>query len=241
MALLARPLKSTMLAFGSLCVLALPALAQGAGTPAEAVPAKSTVLPADVNPESRNRLPLVKRDDMDEAGKKAYDAVVDPKSRLRAELIGPAGIWLHVPALSPHIREINWYLRNKVSFDPKTTELIILATVRETDGQTEWASHEPAAVRAGLDKNVIDIIKYRRPAENVSPKEAAVIHLARELIGEKHLSSKTYAEALKQFGQKELVELVLLMANYAQTSIILHAFDQQLRPDLTPLLPVAKR
>lgn len=207
----------------------------------ETVPEKKTTLPADVHPESRSRLPLVKRENMDEQGQKAYDAVVDPKSRLKAELIGPAGIWLNVPELSPHIREINWFLRNKFPLDAKLTELVILATVRESDGETEWAAHEPAALKAGLSKNVIDIIRYRQPIADVDPKEAAIIQMARELLGSKKLSAATYAEALKHFGQQNLVMMVLLMANYSQTSIILHAFDQQLRPELTPLLPVVHR
>lgn len=206
----------------------------------EEVPEKATTLPADVYPESRSRLPLVKRDDLDENGKKAYDAIVDPESRLKAQLIGPAGIWLNVPELSPHIREINWFLRNRFPLDAKLTELIILTTARESDAQIEWAAHEPAALKAGLSQNVVDIVKYRQPIKDVEPKEAAIIQFARELLGNNHLTSETYAEALKQFGQKNLVMMVLLMANYSQTAIILHAFDQQLRPNLTPLLPVAK-
>ncbi len=224
-----------------LLVSGFAALAQSGGPPVEIVPEKKLQLPADIHPESRSRLPLVKRDNLDEAGRKAFDAVVDPQSRLRAELIGPAGIWLNAPELSPHIREINWYLRNRVALEAKLTELVILATIRETDGQTEWAAHEPAALKAGLGQNIVDIVKFRRAIEGASPKEAAIIRTARELLGQKRLSSETYSEALKLFGQKDLVEMVLLMANYAQTSIILHAFDQQLRPDLTPLLPVAKR
>jgi 4-carboxymuconolactone decarboxylase len=207
--------------------------------PAETVPPKKTTLPADVHPQSRSRLPLVKREDMDEAGKKAYDAVVDPNSRLKAQLLGPAGIWLNVPELSPHIREINWFLRNQFPLDAKLTELVILATARQSDAQIEWSAHEPAALKAGLAQNVIDIVKFRRPIENVDAKEAVIIKFARELLGDNHLTSETYAEALKLFGQKTLVMMVLLMANYSQTAIILHAFDQQLRPELTPLLPVA--
>lgn len=203
------------------------------------VPEKTTTLPPDVYPESRSRLPLVKRENLDENGQKAYDAIVDPNSRLKAQLIGPAGIWLNVPELSPHIREINWFLRNKFPLDAKLTELIILTTAREADAQIEWAAHEPAALKAGLDQNVVDIVKYRRPIKDVAPQEAAIIQLARELLGDNHLTSETYAEALKQFGQNNLVMMVLLMANYSQTAIILHAFDQQLRPNMTPLLPVA--
>ena len=205
----------------------------------ETVPDKPTVLPADVYAESRSRLPLVKREDLDENGQKAFDAITDPNSRLKAQLIGPAGIWLNVPELSPHIREINWFLRNRFPLDAKLTELIILTTAREADAQIEWTAHEPAALKAGLSQHVVDIVKYRRPITDVEPQEAAIIQFARELLGDNHLSSETYAEALKQFGQKNLVMMVLLMANYSQTAIILHAFNQQLRPDLTPLLPLA--
>lgn len=211
-----------------------------AQSPSEAVRENRQLAP-DINPDSLSRLPLVKREDLDEAGKKAFDVVTDPKSRLRAALAGPAGIWMHVPELSPHIREINWYLRNRISLDLPLAELAILATVRETDGEFEWASHEPAALKAGISQNVVDIIKYRRPIEGASPKEAMIIKFARQLLGEKRMPPETYAEALNLFGQKTLVELVLLMANYLQTSVILRAFDQQLRPDLKPMLPVAKR
>ena len=205
----------------------------------ETVPAKPTEMPDDVHPESRSRLPLVKREDLDETGQKAYDAITDPNSRLKAQLIGPAGIWLNVPELSPHIREINWFLRNRFPLDSKLTELIILVTARESDAQIEWSAHEPAALKAGLSQHVIDIVKHRQPIKDVTPQEAAIIQFARELLGDNHLSSQAYAEALQAFGQKNLVMMVLLMANYSQTAIILHAFNQQLRPDMTPLLPLA--
>lgn len=218
-----------------------PGRSQVIATSPEVVPEKRLDLPPDVDVESRSRLPLVKREALDDAGKRAYDAVVDPKSRLRAELVGPAGIWLHVPELSAHIREINWYLRNKIKLEPALTELVILSTVRETDGETEWAAHEPAALKAGLSQHAIDIVKFRRPIEDLAPKEAAIIKVARELLGARRLSSETYAEALRNFGQDSVIEIVLLMANYAQTSIILHAFDQQLRPNLEPRLPVTRR
>ena len=211
-----------------------------ADMPVETVPAKKTTLPVDVHPESRSRLPLVKREDLDDVGQKAYDAVTDPNSRLKAQLVGPAGIWLNVPELSPHIREINWFLRNRFPLDAKLTELVILVTARASDAQIEWSAHEPAALKAGIAQHVVDIVKYRQEAiSNCDAKETAIIQFGRELLETKHLTSETYAEALKLFGQKTLVMMVLLMANYSQTAIILHAFDQQLRPDVTPRLPVA--
>jgi hypothetical protein len=93
-------------------------------------------------------------------------------------LIGPAGIWLNVPELSPHIREINWFLRNRFPLDSKLTELIILVTARESDAQIEWSAHEPAALKAGLSQHVVDIVKHRQPIKDVAPQEAAIKRLA---------------------------------------------------------------
>lgn len=207
----------------------------------EAVPAKVTTLPADIDPQSRSRLPLVKRENLDEQGKRAYDAVVDPKSRLRAQIVGPAGIWLHVPKLSPHIREVNYTLRNDSGLSDRLAELAILVAVRESDGQTEWTSHEPAALKAGVSAHVVNTVKYRRPiAGEIPEQEELIIRMGREVFQDKKISSATYAKAIQVFGQKIVVSLVMLMANYTMTSVILHAFDQQLRPDLTPLLPVVR-
>ena len=105
--------------------LALSFLLAACVTPQEVVPARVTVLPPDIHADSRSRLPLVRREDLDEAGKRAYDAVVDPNSRLRAQRIGPAGIWLNVPELSPHIREVNWTLRNRSGLPDGWLELEI--------------------------------------------------------------------------------------------------------------------
>ncbi|MFM9970918.1 MAG: carboxymuconolactone decarboxylase family protein [Burkholderiales bacterium] len=204
----------------------------------EVVPPKVTALPADIDPQSRSRLPLVKREALDEQGKRAFDAVTDPKSRLRAELVGPAGIWLNIPELSPHIREVNWYLRNRITLEPRLTELAILVAVRESNGQNEWTAHETAGRKVGLDASIIDIVKYRRPIENVPEKEALIMRMGREILRGRKLTSHTYAQLIKTFGQRGVIELVMLMANYTMTSVILQAFDQQLRPDLTPLLPV---
>src|SRR6476620_4903224 len=65
--------------------------------------ASTATLPKDVYPDSRNRLPLIKRENLDERGKKVYDeSVADPRSL--AGLQGPAGIHLYSPRLAESIR-----------------------------------------------------------------------------------------------------------------------------------------
>src|SRR5262249_49696817 len=85
----------------------LPPLAMSKRS-AAAVP---TAMPADINAESRARLPLVKRDDLDADGKKTYDAIVNPKSRYSRGLPAPIGMWMHSPEMAQYVLPAYMYVR----------------------------------------------------------------------------------------------------------------------------------
>jgi 4-carboxymuconolactone decarboxylase len=195
-------------------------------------------LPKDVRPETRSRLSPVRREQLDEQGRRVYDSVLDPKRPTLAGFQGPAGIWLHSPRLGEPIREFNRILRMEVALEPRLRELAILVTARELDNQFEWTAHEPAALKAGLDPAVIAVVKQRKPSGRMDEREAAIIRFGRELIRERKLRSETYAEAVKLFGETGVVNLAALMANYALTAVMLTAFDQQLHEGQQPLLPL---
>ena len=103
--------------------------------------------------------------------------------------------------------------------------------------QFEWSAHEPAGLKAGLEPQIIDVVKYRKPTAGLGEKEATIIELGREVFQKHHVSSETFARGLKLFGDETLVDLVSLMGNYASTSVLLNAFDQQLLEGQKPLLP----
>jgi len=92
-------------------------------------------LPSDIDPESRCRLPLPHRDDIDEAGKQTFDLLSDPHGGSLAGLRGPGGLRLHSPRVAAALRPVNTYLRYAAGFDPRLRELAILVTVREHDCQ----------------------------------------------------------------------------------------------------------
>jgi len=195
-------------------------------------------LPADIDPDSRFRLPLPKRDQLDEAGKRIYDRVTDPKGGTIVGIRGPAGIQLYSPKLAEYARPLNSYLRFECGFSPRLREIAILATAREFDSQFEWAAHEPEALKEGVPAATIDIIKHRKSTAGLPDAEAAVIELAREFYRTKKVSSATFARAAKHYAPGDLVNLVALMGNYAGTALLLAAFDMQLPPGQAALLPV---
>ncbi len=195
-------------------------------------------MPKDVYPDSGFRLPLPKREDFDEEGKKIFDKRVGKGARSLRGLRGPSGIRLYSPKLAEYSTAVSQYLRFESGFSPKIRELAILVTAREMNGQFEWAAHEPEALKEGLPKEIVDVVKYRKSLEGVPETEAVIIQLGREMLGKKHVESDTFAHALKIFGAKQLVDLVHLMINYQGTATLLGAFDMQLDAGQQPMLPV---
>jgi 4-carboxymuconolactone decarboxylase len=213
-------------------------LAQRASEKDRAAQATVTAFPKDVYPDSGFRLPLLKREDLDDEGKKMYDLAVNPNSRTIAGLQGPAGIQLYSPKLARLERELNQYLRYEAGFSARVREMAILVTAREMNSQFEWTAHEPVALQEGIDRNVVDVIKYRKSTAALTENDAVIIQLGRQMFGEHQVAADTFARALKLFGPQTLVSLVSLMGDYSATAALLAAFDMQLRSGQKQLLTV---
>src|SRR6266540_1186926 len=198
---------------------------------------RGPTMPSDIDPQSGFRLPLPKREDLDEVGRKAYDRAAMPGTSI-AGLHGPAGVRLYSTKTTEQMHAINQYLRFQAGFTPRIREIAILATAREMDSQFEWCAHEPEALKEGVEPTVIDAIKHRKSTAGLGETEATVIELGRQLFRDHKVTPETFAKAKALFGRHKLVDLVLLMGNYAGTAALLTAFDMQLPAGQKPLLPI---
>ena len=191
-------------------------------------------LPSDIHPESLSRLPPVQRDALDEAGKAVYDRVAGARGLPRT---GPGAVTMHSPGIAGPIQDLNQYLRKMVA-GSRYFELSALIAAREFDQQYEWSGHEPAALRAGLEQSVIDVVKFNRDVAGLPEKDATVIRLGRALFRDHKVSSELWAKTVEFFGRQGAVEIVATMADYAMAGFILTAVDQRLPADRKPMLPV---
>jgi 4-carboxymuconolactone decarboxylase len=227
-----RTLALTLLLAGIAASLSTRGSSEQAGANATAASA-ATQFPKDVYANTGNRRPAIKRGDLDDAGKKLFDA-----RGPNADSFGPGGVRLYSLPVADHMAAVNDYLRNKSGLDPRLVQLAILVTAREADSEYVWTAHEPQGLKAGLSPEVIDVVKYRKPTAGLAEKDAAIIDLGREDLQKHHVSSATFARAQGLFSKKELVEYAALMGDYAATTTLLNTFDQHVRPADKPLLPI---
>ncbi len=211
-------------------LLPMPGKPAGPEVPAKqlTLPQYGKTLPPDVFPDSRSRIPLIRREDLDEEGKRGYDERVSPKTTSLAGLQGPGGLGLHGS------RDLA-----KTEVDRRLQELARLVVAREFDQVFEWGMHEPVALKEGLEPAIIDVIRNRKPLDGVSAKEAAIIQLGREVLRTNRVSPETFTAALKHLGRKNLIDLARLMGNYTRSAILLHTMDVHLPYNLEPRLPVS--
>ena len=198
-------------------------------------------LPKDIDPQSRCRLPLPERENLDEESRKTFDSLANPAGGSLAGLRGPGGMRLHSPELSRGLRPANIRLRDPDVIDARTRELAILITAREHDCQFEWAAHEAEAKSEGVSGEVVEIVRHRRPTTGLAEPDAALITFGRELFGDHRVTPETYARVAAQFDRRTLVDLVNLMGMYAMTAASLIAFDAQLPEGIPPGLPPRQR
>ena len=196
------------------------------------IQASAGTLPKDIHPETGDRFPAIKREELNEAGKKLFD------TRAVADGFGPGSIRLYSPPVAEAMTGVNIYLRRKSGLDPRLVELAILVTAREMDCEYVWTAHEPAAQKAGLAQGIIDTVKFRRPPTGLGEKEAVIDQLGRDSISKHKVGSDTFARAVKLFGHQGVVDVVSLMGDYAATTILLNVADQRVRPKEKSLLPI---
>ncbi len=198
-------------------------------------------IPSDIHRDSWGRLPLPDRSAFEADGQRAFDVIVNPDSRYASGPRGPVAMWLYSPLMAEHIFPASTYLRFGTEKDQRLTELAILATAREVQSQYEWSAHEPLALEAGLEPDIVELVKHRRPLDGTVPglgeRERVIVQFAREVISEERVSAETFVLAQEQFGDRGVMDLAGLIGYYNFVNLTLKTFNVQLAPGRTRLLP----
>lgn len=204
-------------------ILALSAVLAGSF----AFGAAAQSLPADINPNSRARIPYVQRKDTDESAKRLFDIFVRNSNLPTDEIKGPLAFASYNAPVAVALLDLHDGAVGKASsLDAHVRELAILVACRETNYDLEWNGHLPAALKAGVDQKVIDVVRAKGPLTGLPEADAAVIQFGRELLDKRKMSSATFAKAKQLFGDKGAMDLVAVMSTYAVSGFYAIAVDE---------------
>jgi 4-carboxymuconolactone decarboxylase len=181
-------------------------------------------LPADINPDSRARLPHLQRKNLDEASQKIFDVL--PGRSTDGALGGP----LAFAAYNPAVAKALFDLHNAAvagTLNPHVRELAILVACRETNYNLEWNAHEPSAVKAGVDQKVLDVVRQGGPLTGIPEQDATVIRFGRQLYTDRKVDSATFAKAVELLTQRGVMDMVAVMNTYAVSGFYAIAVDEQ--------------
>jgi len=224
--------------FGIGLLLDLGAVANAQSGSGSGTAASSAALPKDIDPQSLNRLPLLKRDDLDEAGKRLYNQLAGGPDKA-VPPTGPVSLSLYSTPVGEAMELMNHHLRYEGVVKPRDYEVAILVVAREFDQPYEWSGHEIGAHKAMVPEQVIDAIRYNKDTTGLSGRDTLIITFTRALFHQRHqVDSDLFAKTLATFGKQGTFELEAIIGDYALTAVLLNANDQHLPPGRTQSLPV---
>ena len=191
-------------------------------------------LPADLDPQSRARLPYLKKSDMDA---KIFETL--PGAGKDDILRGPLAFAAYNPAVAQALHDLHDAAVTGGTLDPRTRELAILVACRETNYNLEWNGHAASGLKAGIDAKLIDVVRYNRPLAGLDEKDATVIRFGRQMLHDKKVDSATFAKAVEFWGKRGTVDIVSVMTTYAVSGYFAIAVDER-SPEGKPELPPVK-
>src|SRR4249919_632824 len=180
--------------------------------------------------KAQDRMPPIPADKLTEAQKKAAEVFAEGRGYA---VRGPFVPLIRSPEVMLRAKAMGDYLRFKSVLAPRINEMVIIITAREWTQNYEWNSHQPAALKAGLRREIADAIADgRRPTEMAEDEEVAY-DMATEILRLKRVSDATYDRAIAKFGEQGVIDLLGVVGYYNFLAIVLNAARTPL-PDGVP-------
>ena len=168
---------------------------------------------------AQDRMPPIPADQMTEAQKKAAEAFAEGRGY---QIRGPFVPLVRSPEVMLRAKAMSDYLRFKSVIEPRINEMAIIITAREWTQQYVWQAHYPAALKAGLRREVADAIADGRRPAGMAEDEEIAYDMATEILRLKRVSDATYARAVARFGEQGVIDLLGVIGYYNFLAIVMN-------------------
>jgi 4-carboxymuconolactone decarboxylase len=139
-----------------------------------------------------------------------------------------------VPALGERTANLGERLRFHTSLGPHLTEVATMTIASHYQAELEWWAHSRLALKAGVSKDVVELIGSGNPDEFEPRVDWLVYSVARQLARTGRVDPTLYTEVHEHLGDQGLVELVTLVGYYVLISFVLNAFEVPLPAGVPP-------
>jgi alkylhydroperoxidase family enzyme len=143
---------------------------------------------------------------------------------------GPPNVFL---TLGRHPRLFRAWLRFAGRLMPRgklprtETELVILRVAHNCGSEYERAQHERIGRSVGLTDEQIASVADGPEADGWSDRERALLTAADELHRDRVISDATWASLTRQYDERELIEICMLIGHYEMLAMVLASLRVQ--------------
>jgi alkylhydroperoxidase family enzyme len=151
---------------------------------------------------------------------------------------GPPNIFT---TLGQHPRLFRAWLRYSAHLMPfgrlprSDTELVILRVAWRCRSAYEWHQHVPLGLRMGLTADQIATVAEGTPASAFTQRQRMLLAASDELIERRRLSDSTWSAVQAALGDRETIELCLLIGNYQGLASTIGGLGIQVEPGVALL------
>ena len=183
-----------------------------------------------------DRLPLLTPGVLNPAQKQVYDKMMAEqvpwatKSGFQAatpdgKLLGPFNTLLYGPEVGQAYLDYFTAEKKNTSLTERVHEIVILAVGAAWNSPYELYAHTAVGKSVGLPEEVVQAVAAGQTPEGVSEQEAAAYEFAHRLAANHRVDPAAYTRAKAAFGDKGLVDIVMLVGLYLTTCAALNAFE----------------
>ena len=126
------------------------------------------------------------------------------------------------------------FVRN-ATIPTRDREVLILRTAWLNRGDYIWGRHNLIGQDAGLTEQEISRVTRGAEAEGWSPFDATLLRAADELYTTRFISDPTWNQLADRYTESQLREVVLIVGNYTQLSMLQNTLGAQLEPGIQGL------
>jgi 4-carboxymuconolactone decarboxylase len=147
------------------------------------------------------------------------------------ELLGPFPCLLHSPVIGSAVQQVGTSLRESSDLPEDAREAATLAVAVHWQADYEWYAHEAVA----REKALVAPEDIERIGHAKLPRAGRVrlaVEVCHALLRHRAVPEELYERATHAFGQRGVVELVLLIGYYTQLAMLITTFETPSMPGI---------